>query len=564
MKNFAAQYAQVIAEAIALAVTLLIARFVQRHRFPWLRLAEHGLGRIVRQRGVLVMLIGLLAFGGSATLSLFGRMPEPSVHDEFSYLLAADTFANGRLSNPTHPLWVHFESFHIIQQPTYASKYPPVQGLMLALGQVISGHPIVGVWISTSLACAAICWMLLAWLPPRWAAVGGLLVALHPGVLLWWSQSYWGGTVPAMGGALLFGAWRRIVCQPRLHHALLLGVGLAVLANSRPYEGMLVSLPVAIALLAWMFGKHGPTVQVAVYRIVLPIFAILGVTGGLMGFYNWRVTGKALRTPYQVYEETYAPMPLFLWQPPRPMPEHRHALIRDFYAFTDYLFRQQRSLRGLAWMGWHKVKTYWTFYQGGRYLRLVLTIPLFVLPCLLRDRWTRLAMLTCGVLAVGLLIEPWMQPHYAAPVASLVVMLVVQALRYLRLWQWRGQPAGRWVVSSIVVVAVVSFVVAFGQQMQVKFPAWQFERARIVSELKTDGRRHLVLVRYGPNHQPNHEWVYNEADIDGASVVWAREMELLQTQRLLEYFKDRQAWLMEIDIDHVPQKLLPYPITGGR
>jgi hypothetical protein len=110
------------------------------------------------------------------------------------------------------------------------------------------------------------------------------------------------------------------------------------------------------------------------------------------------------------------------------------------------------------------------------------------------------------------------------------------------------------------VVAVVSFAMAFGQQMRAKFPAWQFERARIVNELKVDGRRHLVIVRYGPKHQPNHEWVYNAADIDGARVVWAREMDPPQTQRLLEYFKDRQAWLAEIDIDHMPRKLVPYPV----
>jgi hypothetical protein len=564
MLSLLAGYDGIPQEALAIAIVFMLAFSVQRSRPTWLFRAERCLSRMAQRRAPLFALVGLLALAGSISLSLLGRLPEPSVHDEFSYLLAADTFSHGRLSNPTHPLWMHFESFHILQKPTYASKYPPAQGLMLALGQVIGGHPIIGVWISTTLACAATCWMLLAWLPPRWAVLGGLLVALHPGMLLVWSQSYWGGTVSAMGGAILFGAWRRIVRYPRLRHALLLGVGLAVLANSRPYEGMLVSLPVAVALLVWILGKNGPKAQVSIGQIALPILALIAVTGGGMACYNWRVTGDPLRMPYQVYETTYSPTPLFLWQQPLPMPTYRHVVMREFYQFTDYLFKEQHTVGGLAWMSWHKVKTYWTFYQGGRYLRLVLTIPLIMLPWLLRDRWSCFALLTCGVLGVGLLIEPWMYPHYAAPITGLVVVLVLQALRRIHLWRWRGQPVGRLLVCSILVVALASFTVAWVQRMQNKWSGWQFDRAGILRELKADGARHLVIVRYGPQHQPNNEWVYNEADIDGAGVVWAREIDLPQTGPLLEYFKDRRVWLAEINDDRIRPKLVPYPSLAGR
>ena len=187
-------------------------------------------------------LVAALALTASVALTLRHGVPDPSVHDEFSYLLAADTYAHGRLTNPTPPLWAHFEALHILLRPTYMSKYPPAQGLVLAAGQIAFGHPIAGVWLGAALACGALTWMLAGWMPGRWALAGGLLTVVHP-LTLAWSQTYWGGLVAVLGGALVLGAFGRLVRRPQARHAAVLGIGLGILANSRPYEGLALAAP---------------------------------------------------------------------------------------------------------------------------------------------------------------------------------------------------------------------------------------------------------------------------------------------------------------------------------
>ena len=79
-----------------------------------------------------------------ALLAAYGA-PDPAINDEFAYLLGADTFAHGRLTNPPHPMPAFFASPGILVEPTYSPKYPPGQALMLAAGQALFGHPFYGV-----------------------------------------------------------------------------------------------------------------------------------------------------------------------------------------------------------------------------------------------------------------------------------------------------------------------------------------------------------------------------------------------------------------------------------
>jgi hypothetical protein len=240
----------IIAVGLALAVPTLGA-----DRFSG---AERAFARLAEHTKLAVLTVALIALASRVAVLPLLPEPQPWVNDEFSFLLAADTFAHGRLANPTPPLWVHFETFHEIMRPTYASMYPPAQGLLLALGKVTTGHPFAGVCLGVALLCAAVCWMLQGWLPRRWALLGGLLAVMHFGVFSYWADSYWGGAMAGVGGALLLGALPRIKCQRRVSDACLMGLGVAILANSRPYEGLILSLPVALVLLVWIMSRKGP------------------------------------------------------------------------------------------------------------------------------------------------------------------------------------------------------------------------------------------------------------------------------------------------------------------
>jgi hypothetical protein len=364
--------------------------------------------------------------------------------------------------------------------------------------------------------------------------------------------------VALAGGALVFGALRRIMRRPRLSSALLMGIGFAVLANSRPYEGLLVSLPAALLLFIWMLGRNGPQAQVSVKRIVLPLGGVVVFTAVAMGLYNWRVTGDPLLMPYQVHEATYAIAPNFLWHQPWPEPAYRHKVMRDGN-LSDLERYTERRAAGIRWI------LYPWSHSKFRYLPypILLAGPLVLLALVLRDRWSRFALLTCSVLVVGLIMETYFFLHYAAPMMALLFALVLQAMRHLRLWQWRRWRAGQLMVSAIVTLCFASFLAVFAQQLWVRRGAEMPARTRIRTQLNQAQGRHLVLVRYGPSHLLHEDWVYNEADIDKSKVVWARDMDRAHNRKLLDYFKDRQVWLVEVGNDHVPPEPRPYPVTSA-
>jgi hypothetical protein len=520
---------------------------------------ERAMARLARRRALACLVAALLPVVLRVLLLSWFPAPRPEVHDEFSLLLGAETFASGRLTNPAHPLWRHFESLYIFHEPTYMTKYPPAHSMLLALG-LLAGHPWIGVLFSVVLMGAALTWMLQGWVPPRWALFGGLVASLRYGLFSYWTDSYWGGTTAAIGGALVTGGLIRLIRlrQPS-RQAAWMAVGAAILANRRPFEGLVLCAAAAIAV-AWRF--RGQPLRFWSHRLIAPALAVLIPAGCWMLYYNWRVTGDPLQTPYAHDIGRHSIIRHVMYLPLGPEPVYRHDAIRDYYRWEldQWKARHERpiatAIDGASYQ--------WRFYFGP-----ALSIGLFALPWAIGNRRVRVAFWLAATGLAALSFEIWSFPHYAAPWTGVCLILIVQMFRHLRLWR-RHDRLGVALVRGVILAGAVALWIppvskALGIRAAAGIHGWwavrdHWERHDVEARLASESGRHLVFVRYLPGRDMHREWVYNGARIDQARIVWAREMDGASNARLLQHYNDRRAWMVEVG----PQggRLMPYPPLG--
>jgi len=409
---------------------------------------DQAFSRFARNKRRAVMALGVAVILTRVALLPWLPVPQPKVHDEFSYLLAADTFAHGRLANPPHPLWTFFDTFHVIQHPTYASMYPPGQGFVLAVGQLL-GQPWIGVLLSVTAMCMAFTWMLQAWVPPGWALLGGILVWTRIGVFSYWENSYWGGAVAATGAALVLGAWARIRERETMRDAILLGLGAGILAISRPLEGGIFFLPVAVFVTWWAFRCQDPWRRASIKkRALAPAGAVLVCVIGFVAYYNWRLTGNPAVFPHFL-EDRVITTAIFLWQHDKPPIAYANPQFDDFYHnFLPSLYEASwpAALGQLS----YKWTEFWEFFLGP-----ALSIPFLALPWLVKDKRNRLLFVQLVLSALGLWIVVYFHAHYAAPLMATLFVLMMQCMRLLRGFRLLGHAAGVQLTRLIVLFSLL-------------------------------------------------------------------------------------------------------------
>jgi len=542
----AADFLELALASLGVALVLFRARFQDAAR------------RLALRTGWSMLLLAVLPVALRLALLWRFPVPTPGGADDCSYVLLADTLRHLRLANPVHPLHQFFESVFVLQEPRYSSTFPMGQGLILALGWTLFGHPWAGVLLSIAALCALSYWMLRAWTTPGWALTGGLLAVALFGPLNPWMNLYWGGAVSACAGCLVFGALPRLAGGWRTRDAVLLGAGMGVQALARPFESLFVAVAVAA-----FFGRDWVRLPAARRAALLAALAFLPALLLILA-QNRQVTGSFTTLPYQVSRAQYGvPAPLTFQEnlPPR------RTLTRE----QDQVYRAQVAVSQealeLGFLGrlWQRVRFYRFFFPVPIYLAL----PAFL--AALRERRFRWVLLAVGLLAVGSNVYPYFYPHYVAAAACLFLLVSVTALdRLTRIPRLAGA------ASIVLFLCAFQFLFWYGihlaanERVLLAMTRYENESTDFINYGDAEGRiaigkrlagesgRQLVFVRYGPLHM-FHEWIHNAADPDAAPVVWAADLGAEENRKLRGYYPDRKAWLAEPDAH--PPLLIPYELA---
>jgi hypothetical protein len=293
-------------------------------------------------------------------------------------------------------------------------------------------------------------------------------------------------------------------------------------------------------------------------NVVAPLALVLICSTAFMGYYNWRLTGNPLLLPHVLNTRTYHTTGLFLWDYKKPEMQYRNEQFEDFYNGWE------RGNYDNTWADARRVTHEKLVRCGIAYFWVGELLALPAIPFLFRDRKIRLLLATFLLVTGGVLVVIWSNSHYAAPVACVIFALAVQTIRHLRRMCISSRPVGV-ALSRVIVVLLLLDTSTYVGLRRCDPIRWTCQgdpsRAAIAEKLEHSAGKHLIMVRYEKdNHNIHDEWVYNGAEIDRAKVVWARDLNGEQNDKLFAYFKDRTIWLVTPDTDNT--YLEPYTPPG--
>jgi hypothetical protein len=207
--------------------------------------------------------------------------------------------------------------------------------------------------------------------------------------------------------------------------------------------------------------------------------------------------------------------------------------------------RHRSTLKGFFETKYMRMKTITPFF-----LRFVFVIPFLFAFSMWGNRRVRFAAFVFLLLFIIALLQKQTVPRKLAPVTCLITFLTVAGLRRISLMRRVKNSMRMPLACTVLAVCVLSVLATFSgffQNNRSIFHIFAQKRSNLIAKLSQQPGKDLVIVRYGPNHLPLFELVYNEADIDGSEVIFARELAPSKMPGLLDYYRGRTMWLLDGD-----------------
>lgn len=528
-------------------VALAAARWALWGR--WMAACEARLGRLSAQPALCFATMFGVGLAVRLLLLPLAHVPIPLYHDEFSYLLGADTFAHGRLTNPTPPVAVAFETIHTDMWPTYQSMYMPGPALLLFVGQLL-GSPWIAVLLATALFPALLYWAMAAWLPRSYALAGGAIALALAEGLNWWFDNYFCLALSAIGTTLVLGTLPRVAGREnapavRLRWAAVLGVGLVILMLTRPYEGLCVVAPCLVVLLWYLRREPGARL----FALAAVPLAVVGAAFGWLLFYNWRGTGHPLLFPYMLNFRQYHITGPFLFSARHPVPGYGNGMMRRFFPNAELPQYDFMRLHPWAFLV-RKIAVYYAALASG--LGVLVLVGWVFLLRRGREALSLAPVLGFAGFGINVVLMAWAPfPQYAAPAAPLLYLLAVYGLFALRSARW-GPVTGVGLVHGLVLGELMLGLGLFGFRVSERLDYLEpqyvsKDRASVAAEVLSHPGRQLCLVRYTEFHDGWQEWVFNRADPEDAKLVWARSLDPATDRAVIAAYPGRTVWLVRPD-----------------
>ena len=490
----------------------------------------------------------------------FASLP-PAYHDEFSYLLQSRTFLAGRLSWP--PMTVRpdlFHQIHVLNEPTTASRYFPWTGAWLA-PFVAYDVPWLGQWVAGALSCVFFFRSLLRLLPFRSAVVGGLLIAVSPGLAVF-SNLLLAHHATMFALSVFLWAFLRLMASHRPFDAFLAGVFLTLAMLGRPMTAAGFALPFGIWFLVRLARRrvHGDSQTTPQTH---PGFRLLFAMGGpiLAGFVvlmimNQSITGHWKLSAYQYYTDTWTPSHRFGFN---------NAEIGQANAGPKTLKAYDRWATNLTFR--KSLENVWHRTIAGSQWSLGITALLFAVTCALPSccRWSggdpRIGLICLSIVTLHLVHVPYwydgiMHWHYVFETAPLFLMLAAVGLRNsadvmgaLRI----KSPMRIWLLALIAACLLPNWVNAesfWGPSrvsMAVSEQAFSRVRFELFNRLVNSAAvQHPCLILVDErNSDPQLSYIVNRPDLSGEVLVCRHPETNAEIHELSNAFPERILYLFD-------------------